>query len=1303
MPGDLYFSNVSSLFQFESDLKDLAEHAFTNSGVTLSGSVSKFSTSSAFFNETFLSCNDPDFALGLRPFTIEGWFYLSSHGDRCLFGYGSGNANGLAVLADAAPAKRVYFGGSVIINVAGAFQQGTWTHIALTRDDTGTIRLFENGILVGSTQTICNVTSTDFRVGSGVYNNLYGYIDEFRTTLGIARYVDNFTVLSEPFPTTYDIMPYDPYWDNVKSLIKGNGVDGSSAIVDSTGRPLTVRTGATIEAEQSKFGGSSVYINGSTAGVHTSSSSDFDFGVEDFTIEAWIRVPTSISHNVTLFGVRADGTNVNGSVTLWTYNNSITTAGFDIYASDGTRYQHWAPSSPTLTNVLPNIWYHFAAVRSGNSLFTFVNGKLATTDNVAGKSFGSSSCGAFIGANPFNGSYGTPAYIDDFRVTRGVARYTSDFILLKTFPDLSSFSVPNAPTDVIASNPDEDKVTVSFNPPSWNGGRTITNYIVTSSPGNISASGTSSPIIVAGLEPNTEYSFTVKAINLIGESASSNPSNLLVTDRVPGAPINVTAFNPTYTSVEVSFDPPIDNGGDEVIDYQVTSIPGSVTSIGSTSPITVNGLTADTSYTFTVSARNGVGIGEASIECLPISTLGVASAPTNVNVTNVDITSATVSFDPSSSGDPTSYKVISSPGNVVAVGTTSPIIVTGLSENTTYTFSVIAINPAGESSSSVSSIAVTTLPATVPDTPTNVTVVSIGKNQATISFDTPDSNGSDIVQYIVTSYPGEISASGTISPITVPGLTHSTQYTFTVKAVNAVGPSAESVSTDPAFTSTYPTAPINVIASNPGTSQATVSFTSGGDGGDPITSYTVVSTPGNHTVTGSSSPLVVTGLDLGVTYTFKVKATNSIGDSLYSLSSNEVEAAPSNIAFTKLGDNSFKLVVPANAPLQDVLDGIVAAINDFGWEVWDRQSNVYRAPNLDGSYKYLRIVTQGTSNVIGLTEAWESWDKINHVGTNRAGPDITTVEAPLKTGFYLNHSSYQTVIYGYINPRWFMISSSVNGGPMGSVVANITGSNYYHAPTVYMVPKLITYSGIGGVLEIEDQIPIGQSLGTPFMWTHTAWAVTTGSSIYSAETNYIDALSKFEVTRDNVIGKCPRHPDGTVNADVKFASTSIYKIDQARVNTADFPSNIWNGMDYVFDITAVSNSKPLGIIHGLKVFKVLTSKPASNTIKGIKCDSSYFCDHKNGLTKDFVYLDTSVSLSSDYYTWDPYSILNCGGNIGGVRSWTAGNYGPCDENWCTAYNKCYVIWHEYWYTTGYKWVYHGTNSWNYTPSFYLPK
>jgi hypothetical protein len=221
--------------------------------------------------------------------------------------------------------------------------------------------------------------------------------------------------------------------------------------------------------------------------------------------------------------------------------------------------------------------------------------------------------------------------------------------------------------------------------------------------------------------------------------------------------------------------------------------------------------------------------------------------------------------------------------------------VPGLTNGQSYTFTVTATNNIGTGAASAPSGSVTpTTGNTVPGAPTAVTATP-GNGQATVAFTAPGSNGgSAITGYTVTSTPGNITANGATSPITVQGLTNGQSYTFTVKATNAIGtsqPSSPSNAATPTFVAVAPGAPTGVTATA-GNGIAVITFTPPvSNGGAAITSYTVTSSPGNRTASSNGSPIIVTGLTNGQAYTFTVTATNSAGTSAASSPSSAVTPA----------------------------------------------------------------------------------------------------------------------------------------------------------------------------------------------------------------------------------------------------------------------------------------------------------------------------------------------------------------------------------------------------------------------------
>ena len=180
------------------------------------------------------------------------------------------------------------------------------------------------------------------------------------------------------------------------------------------------------------------------------------------------------------------------------------------------------------------------------------------------------------------------------------------------------------------------------------------------------------------------------------------------------------------------------------------------------------------------------------------------------------------------------------------------------------------------------------------DAPTIGTATDVGTGRAynngaaSVTFTAPASNGSvlPITSYTVTSSPGGFTASGASSPLVVTGLQSSTQYTFTVTATNAVGTSPASAASNTITATTVPQAP-TIGTATAAANSGTVAYTAGATGGAAISTFTATSSPGSVTGTGTS-PITVSGLTNGTSYTFTVTATNANGTSTASSASNSV-------------------------------------------------------------------------------------------------------------------------------------------------------------------------------------------------------------------------------------------------------------------------------------------------------------------------------------------------------------------------------------------------------------------------------
>ncbi|MFA6291900.1 MAG: fibronectin type III domain-containing protein [Victivallales bacterium] len=358
--------------------------------------------------------------------------------------------------------------------------------------------------------------------------------------------------------------------------------------------------------------------------------------------------------------------------------------------------------------------------------------------------------------------------------------------------------------------------------------------------------------------------------------------------RVPGAPTAVTAARGNMKAT-VSFKPPISDGGEPITLYTVTSSPSGFTATGIGSPIEVTGLKNGISYRFAVKAKNAVGTGLAAWSQAVIPTT-VPDAPT-IGTPIAGVLKITIPFTvPASNGGRpiTGYTVRSVTGGIVKTGMSSPIIITGLTYDVPYQFNVTAKNEVGESLPSGDSVA-TKPKALIPGAPTAVTAAR-GNMKATVSFKAPISDGGAAISlYTVTSSPAGFSATGTASPIEVAGLKNGTAYRFKVVATNPIGNGPASSLSPVVIPATVPDAPTIGIPVT-GSLRVTVPFSvPASNGGSPITGYTVTSTPGDIKTTRSASPIIVTGLAHGTTYTFTVTAKNAVG---VSAPSAAVQATP---------------------------------------------------------------------------------------------------------------------------------------------------------------------------------------------------------------------------------------------------------------------------------------------------------------------------------------------------------------------------------------------------------------------------
>jgi fibronectin type 3 domain-containing protein len=383
-----------------------------------------------------------------------------------------------------------------------------------------------------------------------------------------------------------------------------------------------------------------------------------------------------------------------------------------------------------------------------------------------------------------------------------------------------------------------------------------------------------------------------------------------VPDAVPGVLYTSNAISVSGTNVASPIS--IDQGQYSVNGGPYTAAAGSVNPGDS---VTVQ-LRAASGYSVQVTANLNIGgvVGSYSVTTgAPLTPTGLSGVAGNQQVS--------LSWNPSRSAASYSVYAGSTSNYQPLVATTSSpsAVITGLSNNTTYYFSVSATNPAGTSAKSQQITATPVLPPPPPP-PGNVTVLP-GDGSAILSW-TPAAGATGYTVYKSTASHAEAAPialtvnGGSATGGTVTGLSNGTRYYFVVQAINAGGHSTTN-SNEVSVVPGLPPPPGNVSAVACNTCVVLSWTPSVGAAG-----YTVYKGTASHTEAapialtvngGSATGGTVTGLSNGTRYYFVVQAINNVGHS--TSNSNEVSSVPvavvppppTGVTVTALGNGSVTL------------------------------------------------------------------------------------------------------------------------------------------------------------------------------------------------------------------------------------------------------------------------------------------------------------------------------------------------------------------------------------------------------------
>jgi YD repeat-containing protein len=233
----------------------------------------------------------------------------------------------------------------------------------------------------------------------------------------------------------------DAAFGSVSLLLHGDGTDGGASFVDSSAafKAVTTGGGARTSTAQSRFGGSSIYFDGARDYLSLPADPSLAMKAADFTIEMWVYKLGNNANHSRLWNPDGDFyTDVN---LQFDPTGKLVSYG----STNGTAWNAWAFA--TGIPVANNAWKHVALVRAGGTVTLYVDGVGTVLTVALGTAvlYDSGRPHAVGGQGldtdrPFNG------YIDDLRVTKGLARYTANFTPpTQAFSDTSGQTLdPNA-------------------------------------------------------------------------------------------------------------------------------------------------------------------------------------------------------------------------------------------------------------------------------------------------------------------------------------------------------------------------------------------------------------------------------------------------------------------------------------------------------------------------------------------------------------------------------------------------------------------------------------------------------------------------------------------------------------------------------------------------------------------------------------------------------------------------------------------------------------------------------------------
>jgi len=366
---------------------------------------------------------NPNFNFGTGSFTIEFWFYNTTNFTTTAVptSYTSAASGNSGYSFEIYWQSGTVYG--LICNGASAYTASitapsvnAWHHFALVRNGT-TLQIYIDGVggtSVGSAAVaVNNNTSQVLNIGTNISlnNPCTGYMSDYRITNGVARYTANFTPPTAPSSPSANIAYSGPA--NTVLLLSGTNVGSyDSTMINDIINSNTISVNSNVK----QYGTNSYYFNGSGRLLIPANPALNLAG--NFTIELWVYFSATLPGYSELVCTSLNGTAGANMTELEVLSN-----GSILYYLQGS-----ALLTSSAGVVTTNTWYHIALVKNGTSQVLYVNGNSvasATSSTLPNSGYSWTIGDRLAGAG--SGQYPLTGYIQDFRITNGVARYTANF------------------------------------------------------------------------------------------------------------------------------------------------------------------------------------------------------------------------------------------------------------------------------------------------------------------------------------------------------------------------------------------------------------------------------------------------------------------------------------------------------------------------------------------------------------------------------------------------------------------------------------------------------------------------------------------------------------------------------------------------------------------------------------------------------------------------------------------------------------------------------------------------------------